>query len=237
MLSNENIRWMFDNAILTNWMAFGNGVLGTILIAVLGVGIAEKSGLLATLIKKAGTKIPARFLPLLLVFMGIMSSVASDAGYLILVPLAGMLYAGTGKNPLIGMAAAFAGVSAGFSANLIPATPIDTIMGVNAQLFAETQGVPFTDGSGNPLNAPTMNYFFLAVSVFILGGIGAWVTTQYIAPKLENEPYDVPEEMDLSDFTVKPREENGLKVASLGCLVAGAIIYWLCIGSLAPLHE
>ena len=117
MLSNENVRWIFDNAILKNWMAFGNGVLGVILIAMLGVGIAEKSGLLATLIKKAGTKIPDRFLPVLLVFMGIMSSVATDAGYLILVPLAGLLYAGVGKNPIIGMAAAFAGVSAGFSAN------------------------------------------------------------------------------------------------------------------------
>ena len=234
MLATENVRWMFDNAILQNWMAFGNGVLGTIMIAVLGVGIAEKSGLLATLIKKAGTKIPEKYLPLLLVFMGIMSSVASDAGYLILVPLAGMLYAGTGKNPLIGMAAAFAGVSAGFSANLIPATPIDTIMGVNAQLFAEAQGVPFENASGVALNAPTMNYFFLVTSVFVLGSVGAWVTTRYVAPKLKNDPYQIPEDMDISDFSVKPEEEKGLKAALIGSLVAGAMIYGLCAGPLAP---
>ncbi|WP_438877816.1 AbgT family transporter, partial [Bacillus cereus group sp. Bce038] len=89
-----------------------------------------------------------RWLPLLLVFLGIMSSIASDAGYLVLIPLAGMLYAGLGKNPLIGMSAAFAGVSAGFSANLIPATPSDVIIGVNARVFAEAQGVPFVNAAG-----------------------------------------------------------------------------------------
>ncbi len=73
----------------------------------------------------------------MVVFLGgIMSSIATDAGYLILIPLAGMLYAGLGKNPLIGMAAAFAGgVSAGFSANLIPATPVDVILGANARIL------------------------------------------------------------------------------------------------------
>ncbi len=233
MMTTENIRWIFDNAILQNWLAFGNGVLGVILIAVLGVGIAEESGLLGTLIKKAGTHINERFLPLLLVFLGIMSSVASDAGYLILVPLAGMLYAGTGKNPLIGMAAAFAGVSAGFSANLIPATPIDAIMGNNAQLFAEAQGVPFADAAGRALNAPTMNYFFLAISVFVLGSVGAWVTQRFVAPKLEKQAYIIPEDMDLSDFTVKPEEEKGLKAAAIGTVVALLSILGLCMGPLS----
>lgn len=233
MMTNENIRWIFDNAILKNWLAFGNGVLGIILIAVLGVGIAEDSGLLGTLIKKAGSHINERFLPLLLVFLGIMSSVASDAGYLILVPLAGMLYVGIGKNPLIGMAAAFAGVSAGFSANLIPATPIDAIMGNNAQLFAETQGVPFADANGVALNAPTMNYFFLATSVFVLGLVGAWVTRRFIAPRLEKQSYIIPDDMDVSDFKVKPEEEKGLKAAAIGAVVALLFIAGLCMGPLA----
>lgn len=234
MLTNENVRWIFDNAILKNWLAFGNGVLGIILISVLGVGIAEESGLLGTLIKKAGAHISERFLPLLLVFLGVMSSVASDAGYLILVPLAGMLYVGIGKNPLIGMAAAFAGVSAGFSANLIPATPVDAIMGNNAQVFAETQGVPFVDAAGNALNAPTMNYFFLATSVFVLCLVGAWVTTRFVAPRLENVSYQVPEDMDVNDFRVKPEEEKGLKAAGIGAVVALLALVGLCMGPLAP---
>ena len=117
---------------------------------------------------------------------------------------------------------------------LIPATPIDTVIGVNAQLFAEAQNVPFVGSAGQALNASTMNYFFIALSVFILGGVGAWVTTKYVSPKLENDSYQIPEDMDLSDFSVKPEEERGLKAALLGCVVAGAMIYGLCVGPLAP---
>ena len=80
-------------------------------------------------------------LPLLLIFLGIISSVATDAGYLVLIPLAGLLYAGIGRNPVIGMAAAFAGVSAGFSANLIPG-PVDVIIGLNGDAV---QGEVHTD--------------------------------------------------------------------------------------------
>ena len=234
MMTTEKIRWIFDNAILQNWLAFGGGVLGIIMIAVLGVGIAEDSGLLGTLIKKAGSHINEKYLPLLLVFIGIMSSVASDAGYLILVPLAGLLYAGVGKNPLIGMAAAFAGVSAGFSANLIPATPIDAIIGNNAQLFAEAQGVPFTTSTGEPLNAATMNYFFIAFSVFLLSGVGAWITKMFVAPKLEKVSFEIPADMDVSDFQVNPEEQRALKVAGIGAVVAIALLTALCLGPLAP---
>ena len=137
MFKAENFRWILNNALVTNWLAYGGGVLGTILVVMLGVGLAEESGLLATSIKKVGLKVSDKFLPIILVFLGIMSSIATDAGYIILIPLAGLLYVGLKKNPLIGMAAAFAGVSAGFSANLIPGTPIDVIVGSNAKVFAE----------------------------------------------------------------------------------------------------
>ena len=133
MFKAENFRWILNNALVTNWLAYGGGVLGTILVVMLGVGLAEESGLLATSIKKVGLKVSDKFLPIILVFLGIMSSIATDAGYIILIPLAGLLYVGLKKNPLIGMAAAFAGVSAGFSANLIPGTPIDVIVGSNAR--------------------------------------------------------------------------------------------------------
>jgi aminobenzoyl-glutamate transport protein len=144
MYEAEHMRWIFDNALLTNWLGFGGGVLGVIFVVMLAIGVAERSGLFGALIKRAGSHIPQAVLPLLLIFIGIISSIATDAGYLVLIPLAGLLYAGLGRNPLIGMAAAFAGVSAGFSANLMPG-PVDVIVGMNAQVFAEAQGVPFTN--------------------------------------------------------------------------------------------
>ncbi|MGL4344963.1 MAG: AbgT family transporter [Cellulosilyticaceae bacterium] len=233
MFTNENIQWIFNNALLKNWLSFGGGVLGTILIVMLGVGLAEQSGLLTTLIKKVGLKVSDRFLPIVLVFLGIMSSIATDAGYVILIPLAGLLYAGLKKNPLIGMAAAFAGVSAGFSANLFPGTPSDVIIGNNARAFAESQGVPFVSAAGQQLTPATMHYYFIFVSTFLLAIVGAIVTVKIIKPRLEKQTYIIPEDMDLSDFTVKPEENAALKWAGLGLLLAGAIVAFLGFGPLA----
>ena len=185
MFAAENFRWIFGNALLNNWLAYGGGVLGTILIVMLGVGLAEESGLLSVLIKKVGLKVSDKFLPVVLVFLGIMSSIATDAGYIILIPLAGMLYVGLKKNPLIGMAAAFAGVSAGFSANLIPGTPIDVIVGNNAKVFAESQGIPFVTAAGQAITPATMHYIFIVASTVLLSVVGYFVTAKFIKPRLE----------------------------------------------------
>ncbi|MBY5993525.1 AbgT family transporter [Ferrimonas balearica] len=234
MTEAEHVRWLFDNALLKNWLGFGGGVLGVILIVMLGVGVAEHSGLLTAVIKKLGTRLSDRFLAPAVVFLGIMSSIATDAGYLVLVPLAGLLYAGLGKNPLIGMAAAFAGVSAGFSANLIPATPVDVIIGLNAQVFAEAQGVPFEASDGRALTPATMHYYFIFVSTFVLAGLGAWVTQRFVAPRLEKMEYQLPEGMDLSDFSVTAEEQRGLKAAFWGLLLALGLVAALAMGPLAP---
>ncbi|NVK26072.1 MAG: AbgT family transporter [Gammaproteobacteria bacterium] len=234
MTATENVRWIFDNAILQNWLAFGSGILGVILVVMIGVGVAENSGLLTALVKKLGTKLPDNFLAPMLIFLGIMSSIATDAGYLILIPLGGLLYAGLGKNPLIGMAAAFAGVSAGFSANLIPATPIDVILGLNAKVFAESQGVPFTTADGTPLNPATMHYYFIFASTFLLAGLGAWVTAKFVAPRLENVEYQIPSDMNLSDFEVNADEQRGLKASFWGLLVSLGLVAFLALGPLAP---
>jgi aminobenzoyl-glutamate transport protein len=229
----EHVRWIFDNALLQNWLAFGNGVLGVILVVTLAVGVAEHAGLLGALIKKAARRVPLAWMPLLLVFLGIMSSLATDAGYLILIPLAGVLYAALKQNPLIGMAAAFAGVSAGFSANLVPATPVDVIVGLNAKIFAEAQGVPFVGRDGQPLNGATMNYWFLVASTFLLAAVGAWVTRRFVAPRLATRPFVIPADLDLGEFELSAGERRGLRAAAVGTLVALALIALLYVGPLA----
>lgn len=232
MFEGENVRWIFSNALLNNWLAYGGGVLGTILVVMLGVGLAEESGLLSTLIKKVGLKVSDKMLPIVLVFLGIMSSIATDAGYVILIPLAGLLYAGLKKNPLIGMAAAFAGVSAGFSANLIPATPVDIIIGNNAKLFAEGQGIPFANAAGQALNPATMHYYFVVASTFLLAIVGALVTIKIVKPKLEKQSYNIPEDMNLDDFTIKPVENKALRYSALGLVIAVICVVGLYFGPL-----
>ncbi len=232
----EHMRWIFDNALVANWLAFGNGVLGVILVVMLAVGIAENSGLFGALIKRAGSHIPEKLLPLLLVLIGILSSIATDAGYLVLIPLAGLLYAGLGRNPLIGMAAAFAGVSAGFSANVVPG-PIDAIIGLNAQVFAESQGIPFANAAGEALNPVTMHYYFIVVSTFLLALTGFWVTRRYVEPKLEGGDYVVPDDISPGEFELTSEERRGLRAAGLGTLVAAAIIVGLALGPLATFTD
>ncbi|MCC5864193.1 MAG: AbgT family transporter [Wenzhouxiangella sp.] len=236
MYQSEHVRWVFNNALMQNWLGFGNGVLGVIFVVMLAIGIAERSGLFGALIKRAGSHIPQSLLPLLLMFMGVMSSIATDAGYLVLIPLAGLLYAGLGRNPLIGMAVAFAGVSAGFSANLFPG-PVDAIVGVNAQAFAEAQGVPFTTADGTPLTPATMNYYFIVVSTFVLTFTGYLVTRRFVEPRLDRQPFEVPADIDAGEFQVTAAERRGLRASVPGLLIALLVLLGLIYGPLASFEN
>ncbi|WP_455715853.1 AbgT family transporter [Anaerosporobacter sp.] len=234
MFQAENVRWIFDNALLNNWLAYANGILGTILIVMFGIGIAEESGLLGALIRKVGGNIPERLLPYLLVFLGIMSNIATDAGYIILIPLAGLLYLGLKKNPLIGMFAAFAGVSAGFSANLVPATVVDIVIGKNAQVFAESQGVPFVSYLGKSINPIMMHYIFMVASTFMLVLLGGFITNRFVRPKFEKISYTVPQDFNLNEYGVTKEEKKALRWAGLGFLISFALSVLIAIGPLAP---
>ncbi len=234
MFTAENIRWIFGNAILNNWLGYAGGILGTILLVMFGIGVAEESGLLSALIRKAGAGITDRLLPFVLVFLGIMSNIATDAGYIILIPLAGLLYAGIGKNPLIGMCAAFAGVSAGFSANLIPATVVDVIIGTNAQGFALSQGVPFVSQAGKPLNPATMHYYFMVASTVLLVLLGGFITKRFTRRRFEGQPYEIPDDISVGEFTVSKAETRSLWWALAGLLLSGAVVAALCFGPLRP---
>lgn len=234
MFSAENIRWLFDNALTTNWLSYAGGILGTILIVMFGIGIAEESGLFAALIKKVGGNIHENLLPYLLVFLGILSNIASDAGYIVLIPLAGLLYLGLKKNPLIGMFAAFAGVSAGFSANVIPATVVDVIIGSNASGFAASQGVPFVSYLGKDLNPMTMHYFFMLASTVLLVLLGGFITNRFVRPRFEKMDYLVPEDMKLDTYSLTNEERKGLTWSLIGFLLSVVVVVLLAFGPLAP---
>lgn len=233
MLTAENIRWIFSNAILDNWLGYAGGILGTILIVMFGIGIAEESGLLSALIRRMGTNVSDKFLPFILVFLGIMSNIATDAGYLILIPLAGLLYAGIGKNPLIGMTAAFAGVSAGFSANLIPATVVDVIIGTNAEAFALSQNIPFVSYLGKEINPFTMHYYFMVASTVLLVLVGGFVTLKFIKPRFDRQKYVIPSDIRIGDFEVTKKEKKALWWSLGGLLVSLGIAAVLGFGPLS----
>ena len=124
LLSVDGIRFLFTS-LVSNFSNFS--VVAVILVAMIGVGVAEESGLMGALIRKLVKVAPAWAITWIVVFVGMLSSVASDAGYLILIPLAAAAYHSLGRHPLAGLAAAYAGVACGFAVNLL-ITPSDGIL-------------------------------------------------------------------------------------------------------------
>lgn len=227
-----NVQWIFDNAIVNNWLAFAHGLVGILVVAMLGLGVAEGSGMFSVLLKLAGGRINQRLLPYVIVFAGILSNIAADAGYVVLIPLAAALYCAMGRNPLIGVAASFAGVSAGFGANVIPATTSDFLIGIPAKDFALSQGVPWVSYLGVPLNEATMDYFYTCALVFVFTILGGWITNRFIAPKLDRISWTVPEDAAGASIGVSREEIRDLKWAGLGLLVALGVICFFAFGPL-----
>lgn len=210
LLNGDGLRMIVEN-LVRNFTGFAP--LGVVLVALLGVGVAEHSGLISAIIRgivlKAASVQPVDLsnlsaLPLLrrigyvlvypllllikprvlvtvaVVFTGIVSNTASELGYVVLVPLGAVVFLSMGRHPLAGLAAAFAGVSGGYSANLLLGT-IDPLLAGLTQEAAQ-----LVDPSYEVHAA--VNYYFMFLSVFVITAIGTWVTLRIVEPKLG--PYD-----------------------------------------------
>ncbi len=215
LLSSEGIAYIFKNAV-TNFTSFAP--LGTVLVALLGVGVAEGSGLISTALKKLVLITPPFLLTAVVVFTGVMSNIASDAGYVVLVPLGGIIFYSFGRHPLAGMAAAFAGVSGGFSANLMVGT-IDPLLG---GITAESARILDPNYNVSPL----ANYYFMFVSTFLITGLGWFVTEKIVEPRLGKYEGNVEGEASTLG-TVGKDESRGLLFSGLFLLAFVALISFL----------
>lgn len=199
------------NEMVRNFTSFAP--LGIVLVAMLGIGIAEGSGLIGALIRLLIISSPRRILTFVLVLSGILSNMASDLGYVLLIPLAGVIFHSVGRHPVAGMAAAFAGVSGGFSANLLIGT-IDPLLAGLSEEAARIIDPAYTVN-------PTANYYFMFVSTFVIAFSGTWVTEKIIVPRLGEYKGDVPKEK-IEKLT--QIEKKGLRFATLVSLLLFAII-------------
>ncbi len=187
LISAEGLRLMLERTV-TNFTQFAP--LGTVLVAMLGIGIAEHSGLIGTLLRVSILKAPEKLLTFLVVFAGAMSSIAADAGYVVLIPLAAIIFHSAGRSPIAGIAAAFAGVSGGFSANLLIG-PLDAIL---AGLSTEAAGL--VDISYTV--TPAANYYFIVVSTLLVAVVGTLVTEKIIMPRFPSDDVSREEPAPLS---------------------------------------
>jgi aminobenzoyl-glutamate transport protein len=212
LLSREGLA-MILTKMVTNFTGFAP--LGTVLVALLGIGIAEGSGLIGTVLRLVVLSSPKRLLTFVIVFAGVISNTASEVGYVLLVPLAAVIFLAAGRHPLAGLAAAFAGVSGGYSANLLLGT-IDPLL---AGLSEEAARIIVPTYEVNP----ACNYYFMFVSTFLIAALGTWTTEKLIVPRLG--PYtgdEKPEEIR----TLNADEKRGLKWAGLAVLGFVAVILW-----------
>ncbi|MCD8186009.1 MAG: AbgT family transporter [Rikenellaceae bacterium] len=154
----------------------GFAPLGIVMVAMLGIGIMESSGLISAAVRMLVLKAPKSMLTFIIVFVGILSNVASDLGYILIIPIAGVIFHSVGRHPIAGMAAAFAGVSGGFSANIIIGTIDPLLAGLS------TEAAQIVDPNYYVL--PTANYFFMAVSSVMIALTGTWVTNKIVEPRL-----------------------------------------------------
>jgi aminobenzoyl-glutamate transport protein len=178
--------------------------LGTVLVAMLGIGVAEGSGLVAAFLRLLVLSAPPRLLTFVIVMAGVLSNTASEVGYVLLVPLAATIFLAVGRHPVAGLAAAFAGVSGGYSANLLLGT-IDPLLSGLSEEAARIIDPAYTV-------SPACNYYFMFVSTFFIAAAGTWVTERVVVPRLgEYRGDQLPEPLR----PLERREKLGLWLAGL----------------------
>ena len=173
LLSREGIHHILLTMI-TNFTSFAP--LGIVVVSMLGVGIAEGSGLIRAGIVTLLSRVRGSGVTFMIVMTGIMSNLASDIGYILVIPIGGVIFHSLGRHPVAGLAAAFAGVSGGYSANLLVSTTDVLLSGISTSA-AQIVQADYVVGT-------LSNYYFMAASTFIISIVGTLVTTKIIEPNL-----------------------------------------------------
>ena len=231
LLSPDNIRRLLVEMPVT-FTSFHP--LGYVLVVMLGAGVAERSGLLGTAMSAAVSNVPRLLLTPAVALVGMLGNLAADAAYVVLIPLAGVIFAAAGRHPIAGIAAAFAGVSGGFSANLLPGQ-------LDALLFGITEAAAETILPSWDANIAGNAWFIIAMTFVFLPVIW-YITDRVIEPRLAPLG-DGPMESGSagivrdSDTGISDTERAGLKRAGWAILGVVALWVFLCIGPGTPLID
>ena len=227
LLSADNIQrlWVDMPTTFTHFHP-----LGYVLVVMLGAGVAERAGLFGTAMRGAVRYAPKSLLTPLVVLVGMMGNLAADAAYVVLIPLAGIVFHAAGRNPVAGIAASFAGVSGGFSANLLPGQ-------LDALLFGITEAsveTVFGDYTANIAG----NWYFIAAMTFVFLPVIWYVTDKMIEPRLGKwdpaKAGNAPAGEQTND-ALTDGERRGLRWAGLAVLGVCALWIFFAIGPGTPL--
>lgn len=222
LLSKEGFQFILTS-MLDNFVGFKP--LGIVLTMMLGIGLANKVGLLETFIKHTIMRAPKSLITYAVVFTGIVGNIAGDASFVIIPPLAAMVFYNVGRHPLAGLAAGFAGVGSGFTANLL-VTNTDAVMsGISAEVM-ESMGAAVTV-------TPIDNWYFMIASTLVLSVVGAWITEKIVEPRLGAYEGDMKKEF----HEPTPLEKKGLRNAGIAMLIYVGLLLVLIFLPDSPLRN
>jgi aminobenzoyl-glutamate transport protein len=230
LLTSDGIYWAFTSMI-DNFMSFPP--LGIVLVGMLGIGVAERTGLISSLLKLFMLITPSQLLTPAMVFIGVNSSLATDAGYVVLPPLAALLFKAVGRSPIVGIAAVFAGVSGGFGANLI-ITSLDPLLA-----GLSTTGAKFVDVSY--IVSPNANWLFNIASTFVVTLVGWGVTHWIVEPRFARKPEteggpSLNKASDLGSQGLSSEEVRAMSFSALALFATLSVIFSLVLIPGFPLN-
>jgi aminobenzoyl-glutamate transport protein len=216
LLSATSLATFLSNMV-TTFTSFAP--LGIVLVAMLGVGVAEHSGYINAGLKTMLSFTPKALLTPMLILVAIVSHTATDAGYVLVIPIGGVIFYAAGRHPLAGIAAAFAGVSGGFSANFVPS-------GIDPLLQGFTQSAARIINPVIELN-PLNNWFFTSASTLLIVLVGWFLTDRIIEPRLKKVALDQDIEEQPSMGALIPKEKKAFWIATISMflLLAGLFLW------------
>ncbi|HLS09142.1 AbgT family transporter [Lentibacillus sp.] len=222
LLSGAGLQFMVTS-VIENFVGFKP--LGIVLTMMLGVGLADKVGLLETFIKNTILRAPKALITYAVVFTGILGNLAADAAFVIVPPLAAMVFYNVGRHPLAGLAAGFAGVGAGFTANIIVANTDAVLSGISTEVMQTIEGAPIV--------TPVDNWFFMFVSTLVLTAAGGLITEKIVEPRLGQ--YEGGLTKAFEETTAL--EKRGLRNAVIAAAVYVALLVLVLVWPDSPLRN
>lgn len=213
LISAEGLDWLLTN-LIKNYINFPP--LGMIIVLTFGLGVASETGLLQTLIHHSMHNIPRKYVTLAVVFISLMSHIASDAAIVIMPPLAAMLFYSMGRHPLVGFACSLAAIYSGFTANILIVTTDVLLSGIT------TQAIRTIDATMTV--TPIDNWYFMSFAVFYLTAVTTFITEKFVEPRMGvYDPAHAQENLTIPD--VSPEEKKALRHTLIAAVLYLAVVF------------
>lgn len=226
LFSGEGLR-RFIQEMVTNFASFAP--FGLVLVMLMGVSIAERSGLLTVIMRTIAFSVPKKIVLPVIFIIGACGNIGSDAGIVIVPPIAALIFMQMGLHPIAGLIAGYAGATAGFTANFFIAGTDVLLAGISSEITEHMHEMPEVSA--------TANWYFMIASTFLLGIGGAFIAKRYTIPKCKH--FEITEKTDpvADQQTLGPTEKKGLRHAGIAVLIYSAIIILLVVPENAPLRN